>query len=86
MLKNLIILIIFSFPWKTGETEGYGTVFAGDYHLGGKIISSELHVTHFETFSEAQEYWDFYADAPTCVAGEMIDLDTKEIIWEFDES
>ena len=45
-----------------------------------------LHVTHFETFSEAQEYWDFYADAPTCIAGEMIDLDTKEIIWEFDES
>lgn len=46
----------------------------------------DVHVNHFETFMEAQEYWDDYADVPTCIAGEMIDLDTEETIWEFDES
>lgn len=46
-------------------------------------IDHGVHINHFETFDEAQEYWDDFADVETCVAGEMIDLDTEEIIWEF---
>ena len=42
-----------------------------------------LHINHFDDFASAQEYWDFYADAPTCIAGEMIDLDDDEVIWDF---
>lgn len=42
-----------------------------------------IHINHFDSFDEAQEFWDFYADAPTCEAGEMIDLDDGEIIWDF---
>lgn len=53
-------------------------IFSDKYH--------GIHINHFDNFDEAQEYWDFYADAPTCVAGEMIDLDTAETLWEFDES
>lgn len=45
-----------------------------------------VHINHFDEFADAQEYWDFYADAPTCVAGEMIDLDNDEVIWEFNAS
>ena len=45
-----------------------------------------VHINHFDEFEEAQEYWNDYADAPTYVAGEMIDLDTAEVIWEFDDS
>ena len=44
-----------------------------------------IQINHFDTFEEAQEYWDDYADVETCVAGEMIDLDNGETIWEFDE-
>jgi hypothetical protein len=44
-----------------------------------------LHVTHFETFPEAQEYWDDYANTETCVAGVMVDVENGEIIWAFDE-
>lgn len=44
-----------------------------------------IHFNHFETFDEAQEYWDDYADAETCVAGEMIYLDDEETIWHFDD-
>ena len=44
-----------------------------------------VYINHFDTFEEAQNYWNLYADIPTCVAGEMIDLDTEETIWEFEE-
>ena len=37
----------------------------------------------FSTFDEAAEYWQNYADTPTCISGYLIDLDNKEIIWEF---
>lgn len=45
-----------------------------------------IHINHFDEFADAQEFWDFYADTPTCVAGEMLDLDNDEVIWEFNES
>lgn len=37
----------------------------------------------FETFPEAQDFWDEYADTDTCVSGKMVYLTTNEIIWEF---
>ena len=37
----------------------------------------------FSTFDEAAEYWQDYADTPTCISGYLMDLDNKEIIWEF---
>ena len=37
----------------------------------------------FSTFDEAAEYWQDYADTPTCTSGYLMDLDNKEIIWEF---
>lgn len=40
----------------------------------------------FDTFAEAQEFWDEYADTPSCIFGELKDIDTDEIIWQFDES
>lgn len=42
-----------------------------------------IQINHFDEYSDAQEFWDFYADAETCEAGELIDLDDGEIIWEF---
>ena len=42
-------------------------------------------INHFETFNEAQKFWNDYADVFTDCAGEMLDLDTDEVIWEFDE-
>lgn len=44
-----------------------------------------VQINHFDEYADAQEYWDTYADLPTCYAGEMIDLDTEEVIWEFGE-
>jgi hypothetical protein len=41
---------------------------------------------NFETWDEAAEYWQAYADAPTCKRGWLTDLDTHEIIWRFNES
>lgn len=43
-----------------------------------------VYINQFDTFTEAQKYWDDHADAEIYVAGEMINLDTGEIIWEFD--
>lgn len=39
----------------------------------------------FETFDEAAEYWQDYADTPTCVYGELVDSDNGEVIWHFDD-
>lgn len=44
-----------------------------------------IQINHFDEYADAQEYWDTYADLPTCYAGEMIDLDNEEVIWEFGE-
>ncbi len=42
-------------------------------------------IAQFDTFEEAAEYWEMYADTPTCFAGELKDLENDEIIWEFNE-
>ena len=39
----------------------------------------------FDEYKDAQEYWDAYADVETCEAGELLDLDDGEVIWEFGE-
>lgn len=39
----------------------------------------------FDTFAEASEYWQEYADTPSCVQGELFDRDANEIIWCFSE-
>lgn len=40
---------------------------------------------NFDTYEAAMEYWNDYADAETCVAGWMTDLNNGEIIWQFDD-
>jgi len=40
----------------------------------------------FETYEQAQEYWDEYADTETCFGGVMYDIDNDEVIWEFHEN
>ena len=52
-------------------------VIIDDEYLG-------MNCESFDNFEEAQEYWDEYVEAETCVAGEMIDLDNNETIWYFD--
>ena len=39
----------------------------------------------FDSFDEAAEFWQNYADTETCEAGELIDRTTGEIIWSFGE-
>lgn len=38
----------------------------------------------FNSFDEAQEYWDSYADTDTCVYGRL--EDENGVIWEFNET
>jgi hypothetical protein len=45
------------------------------------VLGEEQH--DFETFADASEYWEQYADTPTCVEGELIDLTNGETIWAF---
>lgn len=50
------------------------------------ILADSVHntqVAQFDDFASASEYWQTYADIPTCFAGELKDLETEEIIWEF---
>lgn len=50
------------------------------------IFDDEVHgisTEEFNTFDEAMEYWNSYADTPTCVHGELIDLNNNEMIWSF---
>lgn len=42
-----------------------------------------VNVESFETFDDAAEYWNDYADVPTCVAGELLDRSNGEVIWRF---
>lgn len=44
-----------------------------------------MQINHFETFEEAQEFWDDFAEVETCNSGVMIDLDDGETIWKFNE-
>lgn len=37
----------------------------------------------FDSFDEAVEYWNEYADTPTCKAGSLFDSETSEVIWSF---
>ena len=39
----------------------------------------------FENWDDAVEFWQEYADTETCVAGELLDDETGETIWEFDD-
>lgn len=53
------------------------------------IFCDEAHdtqIAHFDTFKDAMEYWNDYADTPTCFAGEIKDLLTGEIIYDFDDT
>ena len=52
-----------------------------------KFFDSNLgeQVERFESYVEAQEYWQEYADADTCLAGKMTDLENNEVIWDFDD-
>ena len=40
----------------------------------------------FDTYDDAMEYWNEYADTPTCVAGILSDTETGEVIWRFNDS
>lgn len=40
---------------------------------------------NFDSYDAAMEYWNDYADTETCVAGQLIDLENGEIIWQFDD-
>lgn len=42
-----------------------------------------VNVESFNTFDEAAEYWNEYADTPTCVAGSLLDRSNGEVIWRF---
>lgn len=53
----------------------YRVVFVDEYH--GENAED------FKTWDEAVEYWNMYADAPTCSKGCMIDLSNGETIWSF---
>lgn len=50
------------------------------------VFVDEVHGENSEDFNswdEAVEYWNSYADAPTCTEGELIDLENGEVIWSF---
>lgn len=53
----------------------YKVIFIDDNH--GMIIET------FETFDEAVEYWNEYADTPSCTKGVLYDTEASEIVWEF---
>ena len=40
-------------------------------------------VEWFETFEEAVEYWDAYADTPTCTGGLLFDVEESDVVWKF---
>lgn len=42
-----------------------------------------MNVEYFDSFEEAVEYWDTYADTPTCKAGLLFDAKESEVIWKF---
>ena len=44
-----------------------------------------MNVEYFEDFDSAAEYWNEYADTPTCIGGTLFDADASEVIWQFGE-
>lgn len=52
------------------------------------IFNDSIHgmeAQYFEDFDSAVEYWNEYADTPTCIGGTLFDADTSEVIWQFGE-
>jgi len=52
------------------------------------MFNDSVHGTQceeFEEFEMAAEYWNEYADTPTCTAGSLTDLETGEVLWQFTE-
>ena len=39
----------------------------------------------FNDWDNAVEYWQNYAETETCVAGELVDRLTGEVVWSFGE-
>jgi len=37
----------------------------------------------FDDFQNAADFWQDYADTPTCEMGRLTDLETGEVIWDF---
>lgn len=37
----------------------------------------------FDTFDDAMEFWNQYADTETCIAGRLYDDENNEVIWDF---
>ena len=53
------------------------------------IFCDSIHdtqIAQFDNFDDAAEYWQTYADIPTCFAGQLKDLNNEEVIWEFDNA
>ena len=46
----------------------------------------DTQVAQFDDFDSAAYYWNLWADTPTCFAGELKDLETDEVIWDFDDA
>ena len=48
------------------------------------MFNDSVHGTQCEEFKEF-DYWNEYADTPTCTAGSLTDLETGEVLWQFSE-
>jgi len=75
--------IIMDDVWDLDNIEEYNKM--AEFQI---IFIDSVHGTqiiHFDTFEDAAEFWDQYADTPTCIAGELRDLTTDEIVWGFGE-
>lgn len=52
------------------------------------LFIDTVHGTHeegFDSFDEAMEFWNDFADSETCVKGVMWDDETGDVIWEFED-
>ena len=50
------------------------------------IFDDEIHgeiTEDFDNYDAAMEYWQMYADTPSCTAGQLWDKSNGEVIWEF---
>jgi hypothetical protein len=53
------------------------------------VFEDKVHGTineYFEDFQEGADFWNNYADTPTCIAGEFSDCETGEVFWSFDDT
>lgn len=60
---------------KKGNKKMYQVYF--DDEVKGEITED------FETFTEAADFYNDYADTETCTGGGLWDKSTGEVIWEF---